>query len=457
MAPTTQTEPTAQQIPTLIHLAALTHLEGQVRAAKTVQELQFLSVNETRRLVPYKQLFLLSASPVHSDAYRVTHASSVAVVDRDAPMIVWLEQAVQALRENGSSAEQPMVVTYEHLPATLRAGWGEFVKGQVFWCPLKHPDETVLGAWWFERDLPWQENDVAIVHRLAGSFAYAWKALSKRERRWGKTIGRPTWWLLFLALLAAFCVPVRMSVVAPSKVMARDPAVVSAPMDGVIADVLVPPNQMVQEGTMLFRYDDTTLRNQFRVAEKQLAVAQAEHVQAVQAGFGDPRRKADAPLKEAEAELRRTELEYAAEQLDQVEVFAQKSGLLLYSDRSDWVGKPVTVGERIMEIADPKQTEVRIDLPVTDSIVLKDGAEAMIFLNALPLESFPATVVHASYHAEVLPGDILAYRVTAKLTKPDPRIRIGWQGTAKVYGERGPLAYLLLRRPLTALRQWIGY
>ena len=45
-------EPTAQQIPTLIHLAALTHLEGQVRAAKTIQELQFLAVNETRRLIP---------------------------------------------------------------------------------------------------------------------------------------------------------------------------------------------------------------------------------------------------------------------------------------------------------------------------------------------------------------------------------------------------------------------
>ncbi len=58
----TTAEPTAQQLPTLIHLAALTHLEGQIRAAKTIQELQFLSVNETRRLIPYEQAFLLSAS-----------------------------------------------------------------------------------------------------------------------------------------------------------------------------------------------------------------------------------------------------------------------------------------------------------------------------------------------------------------------------------------------------------
>ena len=454
---TTTAEPTAQQLPTLIHLAALTHLEGQVRAAKTIQELQFLSVNETRRLIPYDQAFLLSPSGPAANAYCVLNASSVAVVDRDAPMIVWLEQAVQALRRAGRASEQPMVVTEDLLPDSLRSGWREFVKGHVFWCPLQHPDETVLGAWWFERDFAWQENDVAIVHRLAGSYAYAWKALSKKEQSWSRKIRRPAWWLLPVAAFALLCLPIRISAVAPVKVMAKDPVVISAPMDGVIADVLVQPNQMVQPGVSLFRYEDTNLLNQFRVAEKQLAVAQAEHSQAVQAGFGNPLRKADVPLKAVETDLRKIELDYAKEMLEQVEVKTVKSGLLLYSDKSDWVGRPVTVGERIMEIADPEQIELRIDLPVADAIVLKEGAEAVVFLNALPLESFAATVIHTSYHAEVLPGDVLAYRVTARLAQTDSRVRIGWQGTVKVYGEQGPLAYLLLRRPLTAIRQWVGW
>ena len=102
----TTAEPTAQQLPTLIHLAALTHLEGQIRVAKTVQELQYLSVNETRRLIPYDQAFLLSSSDSVQGAGRVLNASSVAVVDRDAPMIVWLEQAVQALSRESDAREQ---------------------------------------------------------------------------------------------------------------------------------------------------------------------------------------------------------------------------------------------------------------------------------------------------------------------------------------------------------------
>ena len=203
----TTAEPTPQQIPTLIHLAALTHLEGQIRAAKTIQELQFLSVNETRRLIPYEQAFLLSSSHSVNEACRVLNAASVAVVDRDAPMMVWLEQAVQALFQAANTKEQPTVITEELLPESLRSGWREFVKGHVFWCPLQHPDETVLGAWWFERDFPWQENDVAIVHRLAGSYAYAWKALSKKEQSWAKTIKKPTWWLVPVALIAALCLP----------------------------------------------------------------------------------------------------------------------------------------------------------------------------------------------------------------------------------------------------------
>jgi len=451
----TTAEPTAQQIPALIHLAALTHLEGQVRAATTVQELQFLSVNETRRLVPYQQAFLLSAADPATMPYRVVTASSVAVVDRDAPMMVWLEQVVHAVRA-GQPAGLPIAVTAELVPEALRAGWREFVRGYVLWCPLNHPDETLLGGWWFERGFTWEDNDATIVHRLAGSYAYAWKALAKRRRTWSGTIKKPSLWLIVAAVIAVSCIPIKVSTVAPVKVMARDPIVVSAPMDGVIADVAVAPNTMVLQDRLLFRYEDTNVRNQFQVAEQQLAVARAEHSQAIQAGFTNAQRRADAPLKKAEASLKETELAYAKDMLDQIEVRAPQTGLLLYTDKADWVGKPVSVGERIMEIADPQRIELRIDLPVSDALLLKDGAEVTAFFDALPLESFAATVSRASYHAEVLPGDVFAYRVTAELAAVDPRLRIGWQGSAKVYGERGPLAFLLFRRPFTALRQLFG-
>lgn len=447
--------PTIQQIPALVHLAALTHLEGQVRVAVTLQELQFLAVNETRRLIPYSQAVVFSRNDAAGQPYRVAAASSVPVVAREAPLMRWLESLAQALAESHPDS-QPMAITEDICPDSCRAGWRQFVRGYVLWCPLKHPDETVVGAWWFEREFPWQENDVAIVHRLAGSFAYAWKALSAHRSRRRGLFRKPAAWLVAAGVAAVLCVPVRMSTVAPVKVVAKDPIIVSAPLDGVIAEVLVPPNTLVQSEQALFRFEDTTVRNQVEVAAKQLAVARAEHAQAVQGGFADPQRQAEVPLREAEIRLKATELAYAQEMLDRVEVRAPQSGLLLYGDKADWVGKPVSVGERVMDIADPGRIELRINLPVSDALFLRDGAEALVFFDALPLDAFPASVSRASYHAEVLPGDVLAYRVTAALAQTDPRVRVGWQGSAKVYGERGPLAFLLFRRPLTALRQFLG-
>ncbi len=455
MQATTTSEPTAREIATLIHLATLTHLEGQVRAATTLEELQFVAVNETRRLVPYEQAVLLSGADSAETPYRAVAASSVAVIDRDAPMLVWLEEVVQAVR-NAQPGELSIVVAQGAIPESLHNGWREFVHGHVLWCPLKHPDGSILGGLWLERGEAWQENDVTIVQRLAGSFAYAWKALAKQHIRWTTRVKRPSVLLMVVVLVGLLCLPVRMSTVAPVKVVAKDPVIVSAPMDGVIADVVVAPNTMVQPGRPLLRYDDTNIRNQFRVTEQQLAVARAEQAQAVQSGFGDPARKAEVPLKAAEVSLKETELEYAQEMLEQVEVRAPQAGLLLYTDKSDWVGKPVSVGERIMDIADPQHIELRIDLRVSDALLLQDGGEVVAFFDALPLESFPGAVSRTSYHAEVLPGDVLAYRVMADLSGADPRIRIGWQGSAKVYGERGPLAFLLFRRPFTALRQLLG-
>ena len=455
MQATTSSEPTSREIATLIHLATLTHLEAQVRATTTLQELQFVAVNETRRLVPYEQAVLLSATDSYTTPYRAVTASSVAVIDRDAPMMVWLEKVVQAVR-HAQPGDLPIVVEQEAIPESLRAGWQEFVRGHVLWCPLKHPDDTILGGLWIERESAWQDNDVTIVHRLAGSFAYAWKALATRHVRWTMRLKRPSVLLMAVALVGLLCLPVRMSTVAPVKVVAKDPVIVSAPMDGVIADVMVAPNTMVQQDRLLLRYDDTNIRNQFRVTEQQLAVARAEQAQAIQSGFGDPARKAEVPLKAADVSLKETELEYAQEMLEQVEVRAPQAGLVLYTDKFDWVGKPVSVGERIMDIADPRRIELRIDLPVSDALLLQEGGEVLAFFDALPLESFPGSVSRTSYHAEVLPGDVLAYRVMADLSSADPRIRIGWQGSAKVYGEQGPLAFLLFRRPFTALRQLLG-
>jgi multidrug resistance efflux pump len=306
------------------------------------------------------------------------------------------------------------------------------------WCPLKHPGGQILGGLWLTRDQPWADHEVTVLQRLGEAYASAWRAVgSTNSRRWRWGLSRTTTWILAAAILGALAMPVSMSTLAPAKIVAKDPLIVSAPIDGVIADILVFPNTVVSEGQVLFTYEDTTFRSEYDVAERNLDVAMAQYRRAAQGSFVEAKQKADVPLLKAEVELRETERNYAHERLTEVEVKAEQAGLLLYTDKSDWIGKPIVVGQRIMELANPQQLEVRIDLPVEDAIVLRDGASVALFLNATPFSSVPATVSHASYHAEVLPNNTLTYRVTAQLGQGSSELRIGWQGSAKIYGELG--------------------
>ena len=442
--------------PTNQALSVLLQLEGMVRAAQTQQELQFFFVNETRRLVPYRQAMFLTPPTSSAQSYQALAASSVPVVDRTVPLMQWTERLIQNLRK-ASSGQDICHITEAECPAELRTDWKEFTPGYGLWCPLKHPGGQIIGGLWLTQNHPWADHETTVLQRLSEAYAYAWRAVgSSNSRRWRWGLSRTTMWILAVAMLGALAIPVPMSTLAPAKIVAKDSLIVSAPIDGVIAEILVLPNTVVSEGQVLFKYEDTTFRSEYEVAERSLDVAMAQYRRAAQGSFGDAEQKADVPLLKAEVELRETERNYAHERLTKVEVKAEQAGLLLYTDKSDWIGKPVVVGQRIMELANPQQLEVRIDLPVEDAIVLREGASATLFLNANPFSSVPATISHASYHAEVLPNNTLAYRVTAQLEQGSSEFRIGWQGSAKIYGEQVMLFTYLFRRPISAIRPWIG-
>ena len=136
---------------------------------------------------------------------------------------------------------------------------------------------------------------------------------------------------------------------------------------------------------------------------------------------------------------------------------AQRDGLAVYADRKALVGKPVATGERIMEIADPASVEVRIDLAVPDAMALKPDSRVKLFLDIDPLEPWPGQVVRSDYRARPSDSDVLSFKTVARLDDGSRRPpRIGLRGTAQVYGDHVPLIVYLLRRPISAARQWIG-
>ena len=251
--------------------------------------------------------------------------------------------------------------------------------------------------------------------------------------------------------------PVQHSTLGPATVVAKDPLIVSAPIDGVIASIPVKPNQAATPGLVLLTYEDTNYRNEYAVAAQTLAVAHAELKKAMQGAFQDQKSKAEVALLKAKVDLASIKKDYAKEMLDHVYVSAEKEGMVLFNDPSELIGRPVSTGERLMEIAQTGKLMLRIELPVENNIDLSLGAPVKVYLDINPVSSINAIVTYISFRAEVAPGDILIYRIDAEFTEKIENLRIGWQGTAKIYGNSVNLFFYLFRRPLAAARQYLGF
>ncbi|MGK0298238.1 MAG: multidrug resistance efflux pump [Gammaproteobacteria bacterium] len=437
-------------------VSVLMQLESMVRRAESLKALQFIIVNETRKLIPYRQAFLLETDSKSKDMHTLQCASSIAVIEKDAHLTSWIEKLVSSLyKENSSSSIQQIDIT--RCPERYKERWKEFSLPFVLWCPLDLANGRHMGVFWLSRETPWQENEIVLIKRLAETFAHAWFALSDQEKlQKNKHYERVILGSVFFIVASFFVIPVRISALAPVEVVARDPTIISAPMDGVIKEVLVPPNTFVVPGMQLLKYEDTDLRNKYEISEKSMAVAMAEFRQASQSAFQDTRSSSQVSALKAQVEYRQAERDYSMELFQQVDVISPVSGLLIYSDESNWTGQPVRVGEQIMQVADPDKIELRINIPVNDAIVLAIGAEIKIFLDYDPLNSLAAVLRYASYEAELTPEDILAYRIIADLDSSEDEPRIGLQGTAKIYGERMSLFFYLFRRPIATMRQYIG-
>ena len=218
----------------------------------------------------------------------------------------------------------------------------------------------------------------------------------------------------------------------------------------------IQPNQKVVKGQPLFGFDEALIQSRLDVSRQALATAEAEYRQTAQQALTDPKSKAQLVILTGRIEEKRAEAGFLADQLGRARVLAPQDGITLFDDPSEWIGRPVTVGERIMRIATPADVEVEAWVPLADAIPLAEQASVSLYLNASPLSPIDAKVRYYAHDAVERPDGNHAYRLRARLHSPTDH-RVGLKGTARIQGRWVPLAYWVLRRPLAAIRTAIGW
>ena len=90
-------------------------------------------------------------------------------------------------------------------------------------------------------------------------------------------------------------------------------------------------------------------------------------------------------------------------------MLAPRAGVVLFDDPSEWIGRPVTVGERILRIAAPDDVEIEAWLPLGDMLALPTGAAVKLYLNATPLDPVAGRLRYLAHDAVQLDGALQAH------------------------------------------------
>lgn len=431
-------------------VANLLLLQQRLRQARTIAQLASFVVNDSRLLFAYRTSFLWFGG-------KLTGVSGLPQPVSTAPFSLWVKDLCRRLEKDAD--KQVRLLSPHDFDGEIAQHWNEYFPDFAIWVPLFSPDEEQIGGLFLVRDTAWKEEEQRLIAHWGETVSYSLYALSLKPFRpfakltKGMRLGIVG--IITAVVVALLFVQVNLSVLAPAEVVPKEPEVVRAQLDGVVGDVLVRPNQLVKAGDVLLRLDDTALNARLDVVVQELEIAKAEKLRAEQASVSSQEASRQVPLLTAQIVKKQAEVDYVRSLLSRIEVRAKKAGVAVIPDASELEGLPVKIGQRLLVLAEPDQAELEAWVPIGDSLKLPVGAPVELYLNIDPTQPRAAQLQSADYQAQVSPEGVLAFRMRARFEGHEPP-RIGWRGTAKIYGEPVTLGYYLFRRPMAFARQWLG-
>ncbi len=425
-------------------LEQLVRIEGELASLQSRTAVAMHAVNETRQILGFDQAMMFRLDPRGKP--RIAAVSSIARPEPMSPFIVQLTRIVSTI----TSAIEPAIFEVggdgtESVPLS-----------HGLWVPIQNRKLKPCAGLLFLRVAAWQPADVTIAQRLGKSYGLALRAHEAVTMFRPSALPRWSWSLMLLMAAGFALIPVPLTTLAQVEVVPANPVTIRSPIDGVIKEVHVAPNATVSQGDVLLRFDPTVLQSEEQVAAERVSVAAAKLASSQNAAFSSEEAKGRLPVGEKELALAQVQHRNAQQFLSRVNVMASMAGVAVFASRNDLIGKPVRVGEKLLDIADPDDVAYRIDLSVHDAIALNGDNHVRVFLDADPLHGHDATISQMSYHALPQPDGTLAYRINANHVAAGNKPRLGLRGTAQLSGEKVGLWFFLLRRPIASLRQYFG-
>jgi hypothetical protein len=435
-------------------LATLLVLDDEIKRLANIREFGFFSTNETHRLIPYHTAYLWEKKELLG--VHLVAQSGTAEFDPHSSINLWLKEKIQTILE-GEFAKQTHAFTASDIEADIANAWPESLPPYFLWCPFSEKQQSPSGGLIFFREDPFTESEIKMLHWLLTSYQYTWNILIKPKAidKWQIFKKKPYFTTVMIILGCVLLFPVHLTVIGTGTVSAKDPALINAPMQGIIRSFAVTPGAHVKKGQLLITLDNTDLLAAAKVNQRDYSLTETKLRTTINEAFNDESRRKEVPVLQAQLAIDKAQVDYTNDLLEKTEIRSPIDGIVIFDSTEDWLGQPVQTGERILSVANVKDLKLKINLPVTERITLNVGDSGDFFMNG-QLRAIPIKITGLGYNAKMMPNKILAYEMEADFTNPDDLPQIGVQGSAKLYGSRVPMFYYLLRRPLQSIRSILG-
>lgn len=440
-------------------LAKLISVKSQSYKLESAIELAVYACNSPHKIHRYFQAISWQRNTLNK--IEILAVSGVSMVDQTSVVARFIAKLVDNILQDETCVSPSIKHTDDFKSKRLKEEWQKFSPPYMQWLPYEKDNKVEAGLLVFH-EKPVTEECQTLFSSMVTTFGHVWHSLPENRKKHSGFIARffrssRNKWIAALLIGLILCIPVKESSLAPASIVASKPSVISSSINGVVQDIHVQPNQLVKKGDLLVSLDADQLLNDLDIAKKELKSVKTELLIASQRAFSDEEARGEVSLLQSRVESAELNVDRTQQLLDRSRIYADVDGLAIYTDKYEFLGQQVNIGKRIMLLADVNSIEVDIYMPVGDTIDFNVDDDVLLFLNTDPTNPVKASLRQTSFEPRTRDNGDYVFSLKAKIESEDFDGRIGWAGTAKVYGsKRISLFMYFFRRPISSLRRFIG-
>ncbi|MBC9882176.1 HlyD family efflux transporter periplasmic adaptor subunit [Bradyrhizobium sp. INPA01-394B] len=391
----------------------------------------------------------------HGKRSRLIALSQTAAIDRRSTLARALEAAQDEAIDQGSAVLVPPPATSSPLLTRAHQSLSkQFDGAHILTIPLVADNEAVGAITLRRGGRAFTQDEIVLVDAVGAAVGSLLDEKWRLDRslpalaaeRAGAVLGKlmgPRHLMLKLTTAVSIAAALYLAfgtsdyrVRAKAQVQGEIRRLVAAPFDGYIRAQFARAGDVVPEGFVLAELQDNDL-----VLERLRQISKKRQYQLELDKALAKRDLAETNIARAQIEQADAEIDLSDQMIARAQLKAPFAAVVVSGDLSQSVGKPVSRGDVVFEIAPLDRYRVTAVVPEAEIRLVTPGQSGELLLSALPDRTFPMVIGSVTRVAQASEG-VNGFEAIGSVDSKDPSVRPGMEGVVKIEAGRRNVAWI---------------